>query len=366
MIKRLWLKNYRNFSELTLDLSQDKHLYVIGENNQGKTNLLESVFSLAYLRGARESNIENLILWGKDRADLGVDFQKGEDLYRMYLSLDSQKKKEIYINNKRQLHYKGVRDLFPVQYVSADVIKIFQGFADIRRQVLDTFLAEYDDEYAVLLKQYQGIIKQKSTALKQELGVSIITLYNRQLVPIAAQIVRKRVDGLQVLELELIKLLNRFSKINYQTLELKYQAKSFDKLDNDEFLDRYETILSDKLGDNIKKEMQVKSALYGPHRDDFYLYMNQKQLQVFWSRGINRILSILFLLSIAILLSHKTGAIPVFLLDDTLVEIDQNHRKDIIDMFLDISQVFYATTQEDDMKFFRDTRMVRIIDGNIQ
>ena len=357
MISRLWLNHYRNFETLSLDFTDSKHFYVVGDNNQGKTNLLESIYTLAYLRGPKESSVENLILLGRDQSDLAVDFKKLDQSYRMYLRLSKTKKKEIFINQEKQNRYRGVRDLFPVQYLSADVIKLFQGFADTRRQVLDTFLSEYDESYAVTLKKYQTINKQKYVILKQGGAVDVLKLYNQQLIPYASEIVRKRVLILKDLNQMLLSLLGEFPHLEIQSVDIKYCAKSFDQIDD------YQDLLTEKLNRNMSKEIAAKATLYGPHKDDFECYLDQKQLQVFWSRGINRTVSVLFLLSIACLLQRKTNSLPVFLLDDTFVEIDDHHKERLIKLFLDRTQVFYASTQTMDYKFFNNTQIKRMRKG---
>ena len=162
MLKKVWIKGFRNLKEVTLTLDSDQSLFFLGENNQGKTNFLESIFFLGHGLSPIEDNISNLVHFEESEAYLGADFVRQEVTNRLYFKITKDGKRVGFINNKSLKVFKSIRSLLNIDFISADIIRLFQDYPDQRRVVLDRFCSVFFSEYQAILRKYEKVIKQKN------------------------------------------------------------------------------------------------------------------------------------------------------------------------------------------------------------
>ena len=170
----------------------------------------------------------------------------------------------------------------------------------------------------------------------------------------------KRLWYCQELTARLKPLLEHVYKKEFQSIEIRYKSRY---LRNKNAIrdDLYQCIM-----DNSFKERQSKSSLYGPQRDDIEIIFNGLDALIFASKGVGRTLSVLITLCDLLLLSDCSGrSLPVFLLDDTLAEIDDEIKQRIISIIQDHSQLIYCTTQKSDRVFFKDVGVFKMESGEL-
>ena len=115
--------------------------------------------------------------------------------------------------------------------------------------------------------------------------------------------------------------------------------------------------------ENIDKERAVKVSLYGPHRDDYQIMVDDRSVMTFYSKGIRQVFSILIKLSQLTLLSDKYNGFPVLLLDDALSEIDNRLKSEIIEIIDNKTQLVYTSTHQHDRDIFRDVSVYVVSKG---
>lgn len=361
MLKKIWIKGFRNLKEVTLSFEYDQNFFFLGGNNQGKTNFLESLFFLGNAHSPFESILSNLIHFDENEAFIGADFVHKNASNRLYFKLTKDGQRFVFFNNKSLKIYKNLKTLINIDFISADIIRVFQDYSDQRRMVLDRFCAAYFTEYQALFRKYEKAVKQKNVLLKSNPTRDQVKIWNNQLINMSDEIFTFRLRALEEVECVLKELVFRVFPDLVGEFKLGYVAKGIDYIN----VTDYSLVLSKRLNDGYEKECRAGYSLYGPHRDDFEVVVNGKSLFTFYSRGVNRTLSILFKLACLILLDKKYDNFPILLLDDSFAEIDFGVKKKLVEVIEEKARFFYCSTIEDDKLLFRDVRMFKVIQGNI-
>ena len=367
MLSKIWIKQFRNLEEIVLEVPAETNFFIFGQNNQGKTNFLEAVYFLGNGKSPRHSDHITLINYDQTEAFIGADYEKSDSKRRLYLKITADGKKSGVINNKGIKHLSALRRELNIEYISADVIRIFQEYPDFRRKDMDRFLSVFDSEYESLLRDYERVIKQKNLVLKLGQAKQNTEIWNEKLVMLAVEIVDKRVAYLEAVGTVLAPFVKSITGIPGK-IDLLYLTKSLILPQIDRIT--YETILRCKLSDSIEKEYRVGYSLYGPHRDDFDIVISDKPLFNFYSRGINRIVAMLLKLSQLIMLDRAYQSFPILLLDDTFAEVDKSKKIDLMALLERECRFFYTSVLPEDKDLFtgpvRDYQMEngRLINGS--
>jgi DNA replication and repair protein RecF len=248
------------------------------------------------------------------------------------------------------------------EYISADVLHFFQKDAAFRRKHLDYYCSFCYLDYTELLKDYDSILKQKNRYLKQEnCNQAMLDIYNKQLVEKGVPLVKIRLEACLELEKCLIKSLRDLSILQFDVLELSYIKKRLETVSLQEYSDKWTA----QLALDRDKENFLGYTLSGPHRDDIQLNLDHHDITNFSSRGINRILALLFKLSSMDSIKEKLSVKSCLLLDDTLAEIDDDNKEKLLSYMLRYDQVFYATTESNDFSYFNDACLYHVHNGEL-
>ena len=360
MLKKIWIKDFRNLKETVYSFEKGKSTFIFGENNQGKTNFLEAINLLGNATPTKDLKITNLIKFEKDECFLGSDFENPES-FRVYLKLTSKSKKYLIINNKPIKKISYLKEKIFIEYLSAENIRYFIENPEYRRKKLDSFISNYDSEYYHIIKTYYKLIKQKNALLKQRIDKKELKIWNTKLVELADFIVNKRRN---VLNLVLVKMRDEFPKfIKLKNLNIDINYKCFS---NEEIKYEYKNYLIEKLEKNFLKEIELGYSLYGPHRDDFKITLNNKDINLFYSRGINKLITLLFRLTEIILYEEKYHHSPVLLLDDVLTELDFEIKKEFIKIYETRGQIFYTSVLSEDKEIFNNLITYKMVNGELK
>jgi DNA replication and repair protein RecF len=364
MIQKIWIKQYRNLKELVLNIDSQTNLCIWGENNQGKTNFLEALYLICNGVSPSEKFIENTIGFDYKEAFIGADVIQKNDLYRIYIKLTSDGKRSILINNKSVKSIRALRKFFAAEYISADIIRIFQESPDFRRKDLDKFISSMVPAYCNDLKSYKKVIKQKNTYLKQtqQCDRQAVSVFNAQISDIGVRIYKIRIFYLNLIETALKSIMNQVlpafsinTKIDYKVARLKnYESET------------YREILLNQLESDFEKESYSGVTLSGPHRDDYCINIDKKSLFSFYSRGINRSYAIGLKLAQLELLSKKTEVVPILLLDDTFAELDDSIKKSMSNVIESRAQLMYTSVLPTDKYLFKNVVFFQMKAGVLQ
>lgn len=360
MIKTLWIKGFRNLKETVVEFS-DSPLFVYGQNNQGKTNFLEAFYVLRNGASVIQSPLEDLVNFEEKEAVLGLDFYSKETPNRYYLKLSNEGSKQAILNEKELKSFRSIKSKFWVEFISADVIRIFQESPDFRRKDLDAFCGALFEEYKPELKKLEKMLKQKNAALKKE-SYDQIPLWNKQIAHVATDIVSLRQQALRILNEEVNSIIKEILPEYQDNVVISYIMT---RLEGDFDPETYAETLLTKFDEDIFKEQALCYSLCGPQRDDFRIDIDNKELYSIYSRGINRTMAIVIKLAQLTLIEEHTKSFPLLLLDEIFAELDSEKKKQIIPFITQKTQCIFATIQPEDKAYFDSVDVYEMKDGTL-
>lgn len=349
-LNELQIKNFRNYKEAHLTF--DKNLVIfLGENAQGKTNLLESIFVLSMTRSHRTTQEQELIGWDEENAYIKGLVQKKHATVPLELLLTKKgrKTKVNHIEQKKLSSYVGQMNV--ILFAPED-LSLVKGSPQLRRRFLDMEIGQINPIYLYDLVQYQKILKQRNQYLKQlfekkqtdELYLDILT---EQLVDFGSKIFLARQFFVKRLEYWANQLHGQISQ-GKETLAIEY-VSSLPLLTTTDL----ETIKADfltALAKSREKERYRQMTTVGPHRDDLIFLINEKNVQTFGSQGQQRTTALSVRLAEIDLIHEETGEYPILLLDDVMSELDDSRQLHLLQTIEGKVQTFLTTTTLEHLK----------------
>ena len=333
-LAHLRLRDFRNYPRLDVDFSPGFQL-LLGDNAQGKTNILEAVYLLATLRSFRGVGGAQMIRHGPKGYFVGAQVTgQGEHDIKMYwsarernLSLDGQPVKKLG-------NYLGT--LRTVIFCTED-LELVKGAARSRRRFLDLLLAQTNPGYLPLLQRYMQSVRARNALLKQRTtDEASLESFSRELVATGTQLIRARAELIPRFS-PLVRLAYRRISHDAEELRIAYQPS----VKNDFALELIQA---------RARERTYRSTLVGPHRDDVQLLLNEKSAAQYGSEGQKRTLAIALKMAQAEYLAGIHGSAPVLLIDDVMGELDVKRRSGLLPLLEQArktsGQVFMTCTEE--------------------
>ncbi|KRL05868.1 DNA replication/repair protein RecF [Liquorilactobacillus oeni] len=366
-LEKLELKQFRNYVETKLIFSPKINI-LIGENAQGKTNLLEAIYVLATARSHRTANDRELIEFKQESAALRGTLvrQTGKTKMELILSRKGKKAKLNFLEQAKLSQYIGQMNV--ILFAPED-LALVKGAPAVRRRFIDMEFGQIDAHYLYNLTQYRTILKQrnhylKQLQLKQTADYMLLDVLSDQLAAFGAEIIAKRIVFLTGLEKYAQKLQEQIThtkeklQFRYETSVAAAAQKSVEDLYSALKL-LYKT--------NRKKEIIQGTTLYGPHRDDVLFLINQKNVHVYGSQGQQRTTALALKLAEIDLMKEETGEYPILLLDDVLSELDGSRQTQLLRTIQDKVQTFLTTPSISEItrKLIKDPEVFRIKHGEV-
>ncbi|EGP4828634.1 MULTISPECIES: DNA replication/repair protein RecF [Enterococcus] len=349
-LNKLYLKNYRNYEELNIEFSKNLVIF-LGENAQGKTNLLESIYVLAMTRSHRTSSEQELIGWNDDQAMIQGEIAKGSSTLplEILLSKKGRKTKINHIEQKKLSTYVGQMNV--ILFAPED-LSLVKGSPQIRRKFLDMELGQINPIYLYDLVQYQAILKQRNQYLKQlnekkQTDLLYLDILSEQLAAFGSKVLKARAQFIKRLEFWANSLHQQITHHKEQ-LEIEYLT-AVDSLETHTQEQIQEQFLA-LLNQNKKKDLFRGTTTVGPHRDDLSFFINQKNVQTYGSQGQQRTTALSVKLAEIDLIKEETGEYPILLLDDVMSELDDNRQLHMLETIEGKVQTFLTTTTLDHVK----------------
>ncbi len=343
ILKRIVLHNFRNYEKLDISFADSTNVFV-GENGQGKTNLLEAIYFLSILRSFRCSRVRNLYRW-RQSSFLIRAYIEGDD-HSTTVGLEYGDKRRLRIDGEtisRASDFIG--RLYTVAFVPED-IDLIKGSASERRRFLDITLTQLWPDYLLTLQSYDKALRSRNALLRQDrTSWAAIQAFDDVLIEHGAKLVHRR--------LQFFKEYRSFVNDSAARLlpdgssfELKYQ--SIGKLNEDAALDEIAANLRALLDSNRERDQQRGMTHGGPHRDDFQPLLNSKNLSNFGSEGQCRLGAMILKLAKANhLLERKEHEAVILLVDDVIGELDERGRQAFFQAVERADQVFVVCTEYD-------------------
>lgn len=360
IIKNIKLVNYRNYNSLNLDFN-DKINIIIGNNAQGKTNILESIYVLALTKSYDKAVDKNLIMFNEKflRINGLVNINSYNKNFEVLIN-DSYKK--VKINNNEISKMKDYISKINVILFTPDDINIFKDSPGSRRRLLNIELSQIFSEYVDLYNKYNVILKQRNEYLKSNnINKLYLDIINEKFVDLAISIIDYRLNYINEINNYIKDIFYDITNIN--DLEIKYITNIEFNEDKEVMKDKF---LS-KLNDNYDREKLYGNSLYGPHRDDFSFFLTNKDLSIYGSQGQLRCAMISYKLSELEIFNKYKKEYPILLLDDVFSELDLNKRNNIIKYLKDDIQTIITTTDIDmiDKQIVSKAKIITIDNGKV-
>ncbi len=353
-ISKLRIKNFRNYIDQEIIFSNNIN-YILGDNAQGKTNLLESIFYI--LNGESFKNIKEEELFNKNINQENRFFQIILEVYKgdkknTLVVTKKEKKKELFINGiKRELKNNPIKTII---FVPDDMQIIKDGPAK-RREFLDNEIKIIYSNYRELIKKYNKLLSEKNYLLKNNKDIKLIRIFNLQLAESGREIIKYRLAYLKKITPIAREVYKKITEGN-ELLSINYKP-SFN-------FNNYE----EELENNLQEELRRKHSTIGIHRDDIVFYINKENSKDFASQGQQR--SIILSLKIAELeyLKNNHDYFPILLLDDVFSELDEKRKNMLIKILKDYKiQSFISLANLELIKnqIEKEDGLIKIVNGTI-
>jgi DNA replication and repair protein RecF len=348
MIQKLWIKNFRNFSEATVSFSPKVNIF-LGENGQGKTNLLEALFVLTRGQSFRYADNENLL-----RKDSGEAFLKAK-AFQSELEYDLQltilKSKKNHLLNGKKTTFADLSARFPNVIFSPESLSAIKEGADERRQLVDDLLTSFHPKSGDLISEFRKALKTRNKVLKNYLSeetsraetLHVLESLNPIFLKLATDLTWQRLEALRAISSDLNQAMQSISKRNDVDISVEYVVSSENamKMSRSEV----EFSLQKRLVELMSAELASGSSLVGPQKHDIVFLYDGNDSRFYCSQGQQRALILSFKMAQIVYHRRVHGTYPSLMLDDVLSELDSEKRDSLIRFLGDINtQIFMTTT----------------------
>ena len=362
LLRRLKLENFRNYLEFDQGFNQLKTI-IIGQNAQGKSNILEAINLLATSESQRATRDSDLVLWNKEYALIFADIEKKEDNLQIALQINTTGRRKLKINNvfKKAPQADLIGNFFCVMF-SADDLYLIKGSPSIRRGWLDSVLFQLEHKYHRLYLNYSKAVTQKNALLKKAHEISIpkkdlyeqVEIWNEQIINYGSEILSLRLDFLKEIEPVARKFLGNISS-HTEDLQIEYKSS----LGQESF--------KAALKKSMEEEIARGQSVIGPHRDDLIFSINQKEVKSFASQGQQRSIVLAIKLAEVKIIEKQKKEVPVLLLDDVLAELDEPRQDFLLHNMPENIQTFLTTTHISDIQkeFLKGGEVLKVENGKV-
>jgi len=340
-LKKLTVRHYRNYESIELTADPNVNIFV-GPNAQGKTNLLEAIYTLALTKSHRTFHDKELIGWSNEYAYISGEIERkyGTCTLELIVSAKGKKGKLNGLEQRKLSQFIGTLNV--VMFAPED-LAIVKGNPAVRRRFMDMELGQVHPGYLYDLSQYQKVLQQRNNMLKASStpDPQILAVWDEQLVSYGVKIMKKRQSFIRKLQTWAEKLHASITDGN-ERLRIDY-APSFAVAGEADEAVLFEQFMV-KLSKIRDQEIRRGTTLAGPHRDDLLFFINDKEVQTYGSQGQQRTTALSLKLAELELMLEETGEYPLLLLDDVLSELDSDRQTKLIRTFQHKIQTFITTT----------------------
>lgn len=347
-LESLRLLCFRNYSDFKQEFSPQINL-LVGENAQGKTNLIEAIYYLSTGRTYRSARDAQLISWNRDKFSLLGQITNRLGKANIEITYNNKEKigKEVKINGIRISKLSDLLGCLTTVLFAPEDLSIIKGAPSERRRLLDQDISQVSPNYYLKLQKYNRLLNQRNHLLKN-LAVKTrrkdeLDVWDQLFLEVSAEIITKRLHVLEKLS-PLARLMQRRLTDGIENLDIRYVLNRRTEIKkNDNIL----ALLHEEMVRNRNEEIKKAVTLWGPHRDDLSIQLNGNDLKYYGSQGQHRTAVLALKLAEIEFFKAESGEYPVLLLDDVLSELDQQRRNLLIQTIQDKHIQCFITTTED-------------------
>ena len=358
------LRNFRNYEHVNLDFDPGVNL-IVGDNAQGKTNLLEAISYLGSGKSFRAMKQAEMVRFGADFADIeGKVFAQERDQTLRWVLFNGSRPRQIWRNGAKKKTSADLAGVLPTVLFCPEDLMVLKTGAAQRRRLGDHALCQLRPNYDAALTEYNRILDQKSRILKDHFEnpaiLEILPEYNTRLCQVGALLISYRARFYDSLGKSAAKFHSQFSG-GVEEFDLQYKTVS---TVTDPFAPV--SVLTENLLDHLQRhyraELETAQCLTGPHKDDFDVSLSGINLKSYGSQGQTRTAAISIKLAQRELIGREMGEEPVLLLDDVLSELDPGRQDFVLNQIVS-GQVFITCCEPG--RFTKLGKTIEIRKGNV-
>jgi DNA replication and repair protein RecF len=356
ILKSVALNHFRNYSDLYLEFDKGTNI-LYGDNAQGKTNVLESVYVSGTTRSHKGSRDRELIQFGEEEAHIRTVVEKREKIYQIDMHIKKSRSKGIAIN---KIPIKKAAELFGILnivFFSPEDLNIIKNGPSERRRFLDFELCQLDKIYLFHLTNYNKILNQRNKLLKDinfrpELR-DTLPVWDMQLIDYGKKIIASRNHFVERLN-DIVYGIHKKISGDKEELELRYEP------------DVEEERLEEELVKNQERDLKLGMTSVGPHRDDMCFLIRDIDIRRFGSQGQQRSCALSLKLSEIELVKESIQETPVLILDDVLSELDSSRQNFLLNSIHDIQTIITCTGLDEFVKNrFEINKVFKVVNGTV-
>ena len=359
------LRNFRNYEALQLDFEPGVNL-IVGDNAQGKTNLLEAIAYLGSGKSFRAQKTGEMIRFGADFAEISGDIYAEERQQTLrWVLFSGSRPRQIWRNGVKKKTAADISGVMSTVLFCPEDLMVLKTGAAARRRLGDHALCQLRPNYDAALTEYNRILEIKSRILKdhhENPGVlEILPEYNTRLCQVGALIISYRARFFEGLGKAAAEYHGQFSG-GKEEFSLQYHTVS-------SVTDPFAPVaaltqdLQEHLERHYRAELESSQCLTGPHKDDFSVALNGIDLKAYGSQGQTRTAAISLKLAQRELMKRESGQEPVLLLDDVLSELDPGRQDFVLNKIVS-GQVFITCCEPG--RFTKLGKTIEIKQGKIK
>lgn len=357
IIKSIELTDYRNYEQLSMDFSPGTTI-LFGDNAQGKTNILEAIFVAATTKSHKGSKDREMIRFDKEEAHIRTYLEKDHLETRIDLHLRKNKSKVLAIDGQKAKKATDLIGLCNVVFFSPEDLGIIKNGPSERRHFVDMELCQLDSFYLYNLSNYNKIVEQRNTLLKDMYFnpqlKDTLNIWDMQLVSYGSKIIERRklfVDQLN----EIIENIHLSLSGGKEHIHIQYEPD----VEIEEFEQR--------MAASQERDIKAKMTTVGPHRDDFCFSIEGIDIRRYGSQGQQRTAALSLKLSEIELVKKITKDTPILLLDDVLSELDSNRQNYLLNHIGNIQTIITCTGLEEFVNNrFEINRVYQVSNGKVE
>ena len=349
IIKSIELKNFRNYEELNLNLDGGTNI-LYGDNAQGKTNILESIYVSGTTKSHKGSRDKEMIRFGENEAHIRTMVEKNQMSYQIDMHLKKNRSKGIAINGVPIRKASEIFGVLNMVFFSPEDLNIIKNGPSERRRFLDSEICQLDKIYLSDLTKYNKVLNQRNKLLKDMVFhpdlENTLSVWDMQLISYG----RRFVEELN----EIVRGIHESISGGREQLTLTYEP------------DIEEAFFEDELNRAKEKDRKYCSTSVGPHRDDISFFIGDIDIRKFGSQGQQRTSALSLKLSEIELVKRCIHDTPVLLLDDVLSELDSNRQNYLLNSIHDIQTVITCTGLDEFVRNrFQIDKIFEVISGTV-
>ena len=331
-INKIKLNNFRNYDEQEIELEPKINIFY-GDNAQGKTNIIESIFISSIGKSFRTNKENELIKFNKDFSSIYIEYEKSDRQGNIRINISN--KKEIFINGVKIKKLSELLGKINTVIFTPDDINILKDGPQKRRRFLDIMIGQLRPNYIHILNMYNKTIEQRNNYLKQikieNKPEEMLEIWDEKLAEYGVKIYEYRNEFIE-------KIKNKINNIHKKITDEKEEIK-IEYISDCSNKENYLNILKERKKLDIIKGFTTK----GIHRDDFMIYINDELVNVYGSQGQNRTVILSLKISELQVIYDEIGEYPILLLDDFMSELDEKRRKNFLENIKDTQVIITCT-----------------------